>query len=100
MENQQIPTIKPKLTKLDWYLMFAWLLILISSILVLSYYFLNNVNQCTSDPLSYSIKSIKESTGLSLLYGTITGMNDKGQRFVENFGDVNLTEDRFNFSLD
>ena len=91
MENQQIPTIKPKLTKLDWYLMFAWLLILISSILVLSYYFLYNVNQCTSDPLSYSIKSIKESTWLSLLYGTITWMNDKGQRFVENFGDVNLT---------
>lgn len=100
MENQQIPPRPTRLTKLDWYLMFAWLFILISSILVLSYYLLYNFNQCTSNPLSYSIKLIKESTGVNVLYGTITGMNSKGQTFHQNFGDVNLTEDRFNFSLD
>jgi hypothetical protein len=78
--------------KIDWYLAFAWLLVLTVVIMLAVYFTVNQINMCTSQPLEYAVKVIKEKFEVSSVYGTVTLMNNKGASDNIDFGDINISE--------
>jgi hypothetical protein len=76
--------------KPDWYLRFAWLLILICSILIASYFIINNVNSCTSQPLDYAVKAVKDKFEVVMVYGSLTLVGKNGASETISFGDIKL----------
>lgn len=78
--------------KIDWYLRFAWLLILVSTLLICTYIVVNNIHSCTSQPLEYAVDQIKAKFEVLYVYGRVTITNDKGISDYLDFGDFNFTE--------
>lgn len=80
------------MTKADWYLAFSWLLVLIVAILVGSYFIVNNINQCTSQPLEYAVKQVHDKFDVKFVYGRLNLVNEEYQTLdYIDFGDVNAT---------
>lgn len=90
---------------MDWYLKFAWLLIFILSILLGSYYIVNNVNSCTAQPLDYAVNQIKAKFDVIAVYGTVHLVGRNAAYDYIEFGDINFSKSEstsktdFNFSL-
>lgn len=66
----------------------AWLIVLICAIAVGSYFIVNNIQECTSNPLDYAVKSIKDKFEVSSVSGQVEIIGtDIRQRQTLYFGD-------------
>lgn len=85
--------------KIDWILLICWLCVLVFVILFVSYYTLDKVNSCTSDPLNYSVNKLKQTTNADYVYGSITLGLLNGYSKTESFGDYNILGSNYTVSL-
>lgn len=78
--------------KEDLLLFFAFILI-ISAVIMFAYYnYVSKVNECTSDPLKYSVEEIRDNYNASRVYGNIYVTTDKGQKNWEYGDKLNLSD--------
>lgn len=87
---------------MDWYLKFAWLLVLISSLVILTHYNINNINSCTSDPLNYGMDKIKFMYGDSFNYSGSISIMGKYQGFIIPIGEeknITIIYDKWNNNI-
>ena len=65
--------------KNDWITFIAFLLIIAAMFLIAYYNYVNNVNECTSDPLKYGVEKIRDNYDADFVSGrmqyTIDGLS-------------------------
>lgn len=74
--------------KIDWYLRFSWLLVLVAALVVLTHYITSNINSCTSNPLEYVISQYKAAYGDDFNYTGNVYIIGRKTGFTIPFGDV------------
>tara|TARA_R100001530_G_scaffold6776_1_gene7724 strand:+ start:1158 stop:1454 length:297 start_codon:yes stop_codon:yes gene_type:complete len=82
MTEQKNHSFKP-----NYLVLFGYLLLIIGICLFTFYFTTSEINSCTSDPLTYSIKFIRNRFEVETVSGIITATDASGAKITEYFGD-------------
>jgi hypothetical protein len=89
------------MNKKDILLLLINILFITAAALLSIYYVLNNVNECTRDPIKYGVVQIKDNYEVESVSGTIY-LRNNGAYTSWDFGDeeFSISEDTINISFD
>lgn len=88
-----------KTIRIDMISLIAILLIIISLIFLIGYYFVSQINQCVNDPLKFYVDSIKETTNAEGIVGTINLVRGNRALFFETFGNWDFSNSSKTFKV-
>lgn len=78
--------------KIDWYLLFAWLTFIIGALIIYNYYTINVINECTSDPISYSEKVITKDVGMNMTCSCSPTINIELESTSKTYSNLSISE--------
>jgi len=88
---QNPPTPIPK--KTNWYLVLAWMIVIVVAIFVAGYYYVDKINSCTKDPFQYGVDRLKEKYYTTRVFGSVTLESESAPNgYSIGFGDLNIVK--------